>query len=128
LLVPRIEIDPAINKYMVNEGIISVPVVSLDEYTTAHQISRIDILKMDIQGAELLALKGGKHLLESRSIGVIYLGVSFISMYDRAPLFSAIDQYLNQVGYAFHGVYNLAYGENARVLYGDAIYVAPAQA
>jgi len=125
--VLSIEIDPEIDQYMVNERIISVPVVSLDEYMAAHQISRIDILKMDLQRAELLSLNGGKHLLESCIIGVIYFEVSFISMYDRADLFSDIDQYLNRVGYAFHGVYNLVYGENARVLYGDAIYVAPAQ-
>ncbi|MGV3610099.1 MAG: FkbM family methyltransferase [Fluviicola sp.] len=37
---------------------VSVPVTSLDEFVTAHQIPRIDFIKIDVEGYELHVLEG----------------------------------------------------------------------
>jgi FkbM family methyltransferase len=38
---------------------ITVPTVSLDNYCQEHRIEHVDLLKMDIQGAEIDAIRGG---------------------------------------------------------------------
>jgi len=47
-----------------HNGGISVPVVSLDSYMKARRINRVDVAKLDIEGAELLALKGASTMLD----------------------------------------------------------------
>jgi FkbM family methyltransferase len=43
--------------------LIKVPVVSLDEYIEKQSIRRVDILKIDVEGAERLVLEGARNLL-----------------------------------------------------------------
>jgi FkbM family methyltransferase len=45
-----------------NDGI-SVPVVSIDSYMKARRINNVDVAKLDIEGAEMLALKGAASML-----------------------------------------------------------------
>ena len=46
---------------------ITVPTTTLDEYVSMHETGPIDFVKMDIEGAELSALKGARVLLTSSS-------------------------------------------------------------
>ena len=41
-------------------------IVKLDSYCSEHNLSRIDILKADVEGAEPLVLRGGSSLLADR--------------------------------------------------------------
>lgn len=43
----------------------TVPTISLDEYTQTHNIPHIDFIKMDIEAAEVLALRGMTQLLQA---------------------------------------------------------------
>src|SRR3954453_18560708 len=47
------------------EEVSTVGVVSLDEWTSAHDIDRIDALKLDVQGHELDILRGAENGLHS---------------------------------------------------------------
>lgn len=51
---------------------IVVECVTLDSYCKEHKIDKIDILKLDIEGYELDALRGAKKLLESGKVDIIY--------------------------------------------------------
>ena len=55
------------------EGDVAIPLVSLDDYCREKHISRIDILKMDIEGGEYEALLGAENLLSSQSIGCLFI-------------------------------------------------------
>jgi hypothetical protein len=44
-----------------------VPVVTLDDFCARSSIARIDVIKMDIEGAELLALRVATAVLQSAS-------------------------------------------------------------
>jgi FkbM family methyltransferase len=54
----------------------TVPGVTLDDYCEQHGIERIDLLKLDVEGAELEALRGAGRLLREGRIGCIVFEVS----------------------------------------------------
>jgi len=49
----------AIRKYDQDMDVVDVKIGLLDEYCRSKRVSRIDFIKMDVEGAELLVLKGG---------------------------------------------------------------------
>ena len=54
----------------------------------------IDLLKLDIQGAELMALRGGSQVL--RRTAVVQAEVEFVPIYAAQPLFSDVEQHLRR--------------------------------
>lgn len=54
----------------------TVPTVSIDGYCAEHGIERIDLLKIDVEGAELLALKGAAKMLATGAIDRVQFEVS----------------------------------------------------
>jgi FkbM family methyltransferase len=52
-----------------------IPNIVLDQFITEHQISTVDLLKMDIEGAEPFALDGAKVSLAEGIIKAIYVEV-----------------------------------------------------
>lgn len=57
-------------------GAIDVEATSLDSYCSEHGINRIDFLKIDVEGAELDVLRGGRGLLADGRVGLILFEVS----------------------------------------------------
>lgn len=55
----------------VGSSTIEIPTARLDAYCEANEIERIDYLKIDTEGAELLVLRGATGLLENRSIQLL---------------------------------------------------------
>jgi FkbM family methyltransferase len=48
---------------------VTVPAVTLDEYCDEKGVERIDLLKIDVEGAELQVLRGGERMFRERRIG-----------------------------------------------------------
>lgn len=59
-----------------------------------------DMLKIDIQGGELLAMRYAEAML--RDMLVIHTEVEFLPLYIEQPLFSDIDQFLRARGFVLH--------------------------
>ena len=51
-------------------------VVTLDEYVAKHEITRLDFMKCDVEGAELLVLRGAEHSLSMGLRPILLLEVS----------------------------------------------------
>lgn len=64
------------------------------------QIEGTDLLKVDVQGAELMVFQGAVETL--KKVLVIHTEVEFVPMYKRQPLFSDIDDFLRSNGFQFH--------------------------
>ena len=113
--------------YAATVAVRTVDTVALDSYCEAQGVAAIDILKMDIQGGELRALKGAKKLLERNAVSLIALEVLFHSLYQSQPMFWEIAEYLRSFGYGFHGLFECHYhSRNSNVLsWADAIFLAP---
>jgi len=100
-----------------------VEVCTLDRWCAEQGISseRVDILKLDVQGAELQALYGARKLLERTRL--VYVEVSFVPIYKDCPLFGDIESFMKECGYRRYAVYPSDQPQN----WGDALYVKGAE-
>lgn len=80
----------------------SLPTVRLDD---VKEIKNIDYLKIDIQGGELEVLRNGIDRLGDCL--VIHTEVEFLPMYEGQPLFSEVELFLRELGFAFHRFFPL---------------------
>jgi FkbM family methyltransferase len=97
---------------------IEVITTSLDDLLDSLKISQKDIslLVLDLQGAELEALKGAKRTLEN--VSAIHCEVSRIQLYESQPTFKEIHAFLTTEGFAL--IKHDLVGENYS---GDALYI-----
>lgn len=105
-----------------NKTKIVVEVITIDSFCEAKKISCIDILKMDIQGGELAALKGCEGMLSNQSIKLIYLETLFVRLYKNNPLFHDISKHLEGFNYYLQDLYDPFYG-NGSLTCCDSIFL-----
>ncbi|MEI6984958.1 MAG: FkbM family methyltransferase, partial [Rhodospirillaceae bacterium] len=94
----------------------------------------VDLLKIDVQGSELMVFRNGHEVLARTTI--VHTEVCFVELYEDQPLFAEIDQFLRKAGFQFHTF--LGFGQrtykpiicnndiNAGInqhLWSDAIYI-----
>lgn len=63
----------------------------------------LDVIKLDIQGAELDALRGGEGIIRKGVLAVI-IEVAFVQIYENAPLFSDIDVFMRNLGFSLFDI------------------------
>lgn len=102
---------------------INVETMTLDSFALAHGIDHIDILKMDIQGAELQALQGAEGLLKEKKIGLIFTEIWFNTQYENQSIYLDLGNYLQQFDYYLSDFFN-AYYLGDRLGWADAIFLA----
>jgi FkbM family methyltransferase len=94
---------------------ISVQAVTLQDWARDEGIDHIDIIWIDLQGAELLAFKGLREML--RSVSVIHTEVEYKEIYAGQPLANDVRRYLTSNGFVMLTRY-YAFDE----LFGDQLY------
>lgn len=113
---------------------VEVETIRLDEFCAARGITEIDVLWMDVQGAELLVLRNALKALSGALL--IQAEVEFVELYRGQPMFADVDSFLRSQGFQFHafnGFSGRAFkplvannDPNAgvrQVLWSDALYV-----
>jgi len=97
------------------------------------ELEGTDFLKLDVQGAELMAFAGAPKLLEKAL--VIHTEVLFVPLYKGAPIFGDIDVHMRSKGFLLHRLTqtgrtfkpiifrNDINATLSQILWGDAIYV-----
>jgi len=91
-----------INKKVVKTA--EITVASVDDWAEKENISTIDIVKLDLQGNELNALKGMENFL-IKTIKAILLEVSFNNQYENTPTLFEIGEYLEKFGFDLFQLY-----------------------
>lgn len=84
----------------------SVRVTTLDEFLQAENITRADLVKIDVEGLDLEVLRGGAKSLEQRKVQFILVECGF---YDDIPNIVCIDKvrdYLYRYGFRLFGIYD----------------------
>jgi FkbM family methyltransferase len=91
-----------------------VQTYSLDEVLQARNEKILwgELIKLDVQGAELDILLGSKSLLQETTVAAI-IEVEFCQLYENQPLFSEIEQFMRSQGFAFYGFMNFNFRSNS---------------
>ena len=98
-----------IEKYVQYE--IEVPYTRLDTFCERNGIDKIDIIWMDLQGAELKALQSLGSLLDT--VQIIHTELEMNPMYEGQCLFSDVNEYLTNNGFDLeYGDTNVQFGSN----------------
>jgi hypothetical protein len=79
--------------------------------------SKYDFWNFDIQGAEMLALRGGLNTLINHPPKAIYLEVNTEEIYKDCSLLEELDEFLLALGYKRESILMTEYG------WGDALYI-----
>jgi FkbM family methyltransferase len=84
-------------------------------------LNHADLIKLDLQGYELNALKGCGKLLQNAH--VVVAEIEFIALYDGQPLFADIDLYLRKHKFRLFNLYDLWTHPQGQLTAGNAIFI-----
>lgn len=101
-----------------------VKLVTIDQWAKKNNILEIQVMKFDIQGAELKALQGAVEVLE-KSTCAVYSEICFNSLYNDGALFSEIDLFFRKQGFILYDVYKPKYNRSDVIMWANALYVDP---
>jgi FkbM family methyltransferase len=108
-----------------NIGEIEVETITIDDFCSTKKIKKIDILKLDVEGAEKKALKGASDKLSKYAIYLIYTEVMFTTHYEGGCMFCELASFLKQYDYTLFNLYNLKRAKDGQLRWGNAIFLSP---
>lgn len=101
-----------------------VRVERVDDVLPVDTIARPILVKLDVQGFELEALKGMPRLLARASW--VYVEVSFMTLYEGQPLANDICAWLESNGFEMAGVYNPTFSDVGVNIQADLLFARAA--
>lgn len=101
-------------------GKIDVLVAPLDTFIDEYDIITPAMLKLDVQGFELDALRGCESLLSK--FEWVYCECSFVELYSGQKLAADVIDWLSNKGFQIKGIYNSTYNNNGQIVQADFIF------
>lgn len=97
-----------------------IKVARLSDYVIPEEIDPPAMLKLDVQGYELEALRGCEELLPRFSY--IYAECSFVELYTGQALVDEIIAWLRERGWCLDGIFNMTYDRKGKSVQADFIF------
>lgn len=98
----------------------SIGVVRADDVIDAAGLPQPLLVKLDVQGFELAALKGMPAILARADY--VYAEVSFLPLYEGQPLADEVIAWLSERSFRLAGMYNMSYASSGEAVQGDALF------
>lgn len=99
---------------------VSVPTITLPALMEEQGLQTVDLLKLDLQGAERFVLTGGEAVLER--VRVIYTEVFFEQLYASAWLFWEMNEFLTGRGFKLCGLSNIVHARDGDLVQANATF------
>jgi FkbM family methyltransferase len=99
---------------------IKVQTLTLPELLRQQKLETVDLLKLDLQGAERLVLTGGSEVLDR--VHVIYTEVFFEPLYAGAWLFWETNEFLASRGFKLCGLSNIVHADDGDLVQANATF------
>jgi len=119
-----LEIDPRNDSWFGRDlkvaNKVRVETLTLGELFRQERLENVDLLKLDLQGAERLVLCASEE--ELMRIRVIYTEVFFERLYAGAWLFWETNEFLSARGFKLCGISNVTHARNGDLLQANAIF------
>ncbi len=102
---------------------VQVPTTTLDAFCREQGIETIDVLKVDVQGAEPLVFQGGAQMLRSGRVRLVYTEILTLPTYTGQLEFHEFLGMLNGFGFALFNLFNPSTTAAGQLRQVDAIFV-----
>jgi FkbM family methyltransferase len=102
---------------------VPVPAQTLDALFAAEKVECVDLMKVDIQGAERQLIQGGSNAL--RRVANLYIEVMFEERYVGSATFTELHELLRGLGFKLRGLSKGRLGPDGALAYANALYVRP---
>jgi FkbM family methyltransferase len=102
---------------------VEVQTDTIDHFCWERGISTIDILKVDVEGAEERVFKGAREMFSRGAVKSVFVEVYFRPVYERMPLFWDLDTQLKRSGFGLCGLYSLSSSRDGFLNFGNALYM-----
>ena len=100
---------------------INVKAIKLDDFIIEQKINKIDLLKVDVQGAESLIFEGSQNTLKKTK--VVIVEICFFDYYENKGGFFDIEKFLKPKGFSLFSISEISYNPmNGRTDWVEAIY------
>jgi FkbM family methyltransferase len=99
---------------------VQVPTITLPALMEEQGLQTVDLLKLDLQGAERFVLTGGEAMLDR--VRVIYTEVFFEQLYAGAWLFREMDEFLAGRGFKLCGLSNIVHARDGDLVQANATF------
>jgi FkbM family methyltransferase len=99
---------------------VQVPTITLPALMEAQKLQTVDLLKLDLQGAERFVLTGGEAVLGR--VRVIYTEVFFEQLYTGGWLFWEMNTFLSARGYKLCGLSNIVHAPDGDLVQANATF------
>jgi FkbM family methyltransferase len=99
---------------------VQVPTMTLPALMDEQGLETVDLLKLDLQGAERFVLTGGEGVLER--VRVIYTEIFFEQLYVGAWLFSEMNEFLAGCGFKLCGLSNIVHASDGDLVQANATF------
>ncbi len=114
-----------------------LPALTIDRLASLGKIEHMDFLKIDVQGAELAVLQGGRDTLLSNLVG-LEVEVEFAELYEGQPLFGDVESFIRtnlglelwdirKTYWKYRGSNRQRGPVKGRLIFGDALFFRPVQ-
>ncbi|UCD95464.1 MAG: FkbM family methyltransferase [Candidatus Zixiibacteriota bacterium] len=99
-----------------------VELVTIDNWAKRNGDLSIELIKLDIQGAELKALRGAARMLEDSTL-IVYTEICFNPLYEGGALYGEIDLLLRDYGFGLYDIYKPKCDSRGLIMWANAIFV-----
>jgi len=120
---------PADNLQKMYPQAAGVKAIEMVEMTTIDQWCRnngepdIEMMKFDIQGAELSAMRGAMKTLKSTTL-LVFTEIMFNPLYEGGAIYSEIDLCLRDAGFRLYNIYKVNEDANGGLVQANAIFIS----
>jgi hypothetical protein len=103
---------------------IRVQTTTIDRFCQEHAIAAIDLLKLDVQGAEPLVLKGGEQMIRNGKVRLVYTEILTLPSYTGQLELSEFLRMMQGYGFQLFNFFNLNTTASGQLRQVDAIFRA----
>lgn len=99
-----------------------VKVVTIDEWAKRNDEPAVQVMKFDIQAAELKALRGAVRVLQNSTL-LVYTEICFNPIYEEGAIFSEIDLFFRKYDFVLFDIFAPKYDRKGLILWANAIFL-----
>ncbi len=99
-------------------------ITRLDDWAAQQNITRVDAIKIDVQGLELAVLRGAERLLRKGGVVAVNCEAQLVPEYEGASTFGEIDAFLRFCGFSLYQIHDVwVHGPEERTTCVDALWL-----